>query len=166
MHLVAGCRLIFGNLAGQCAEEERVIAKCPKQWEQLIAGTAPFPGDESTPEREPRSVEMSLKFKVGSALSTAKTYSPVIVVGEIRRGIEKVRPTEPVFASQLELWLRRLQLDYQNGECLVVRALEKRLLRADAKIARVGERALGMRSAICGYAEALTKNNLVHKADF
>ena len=41
-------------------------------------------------------------------------FTSVIVVGEIRRGIEKIRPTDPVFASQLELWLRRLQLDYQD----------------------------------------------------
>jgi toxin FitB len=38
----------------------------------------------------------------------------VIVIGEIRRGIEKVRPAEPVFACQLELWLCRLQTDYQD----------------------------------------------------
>ena len=41
-------------------------------------------------------------------------FTSVIVVGEIRRGIEKIRPTDPVSASQLELWLRRLQLDYQD----------------------------------------------------
>jgi len=38
-------------------------------------------------------------------------FTSVIAVGEIRRGIEKIRPTDPVFASQLELWLRRLQLE-------------------------------------------------------
>ena len=41
-------------------------------------------------------------------------FTSVIVVGEIRRGNREDRPTDPVFASQLELWLRRLQLDYQN----------------------------------------------------
>ena len=41
-------------------------------------------------------------------------FTSVIVVGEIRRGIEKIRPTDPVFASQLELWLRRLKVDYQD----------------------------------------------------
>jgi predicted nucleic acid-binding protein len=30
------------------------------------------------------------------------------------RGIEKTRPTYPVFASQLELWLHKLQIDYQD----------------------------------------------------
>jgi hypothetical protein len=29
-------------------------------------------------------------------------------------GIEKTRPTYPVFASQLELWLHKLQIDYQD----------------------------------------------------
>jgi hypothetical protein len=42
-------------------------------------------------------------------------FTSVIVVGEIRRRIEKIRPTDSVFASQFELWLRRLQLDYQTG---------------------------------------------------
>ena len=41
-------------------------------------------------------------------------FTSVIVVGEIRRGIERIRPTDPVFASQLELWLRRLRVDYQD----------------------------------------------------
>jgi toxin FitB len=41
-------------------------------------------------------------------------FSSVIVVGEIRRGIEKIRPTHPIFASQLELWLGRLKVDYQD----------------------------------------------------
>jgi predicted nucleic acid-binding protein len=33
---------------------------------------------------------------------------------EKRGGIEKTRPTYPVFASQLELWLHKLQIDYQD----------------------------------------------------
>jgi toxin FitB len=41
-------------------------------------------------------------------------FTSVIVVGEIRRRIEKIRPTDSVFASKLELWLRRLRLDYQD----------------------------------------------------
>jgi toxin FitB len=55
--------------------------------------------------------------KVQSWLSSVYSedlFISVIVIGEIRRGIEKVRPTDPVFASQLELWLRRLQVDYQD----------------------------------------------------
>ena len=49
-----------------------------------------------------------------SSVDSEDLFTSVIVVGEIRRGIEKIRPTDPVFASQLELWLRRLQLDYQD----------------------------------------------------
>jgi toxin FitB len=55
--------------------------------------------------------------KVQSWLSSVYSedlFISVIVIGEIRRGIEKVRPTDPVFASQLELWLRRLQVDYRD----------------------------------------------------
>jgi predicted nucleic acid-binding protein len=58
---------------------------------------------------------MSLKFKAGSVQSTARTYSPASLslaksAGESRR----FGPTDPVFASQLELWLRRLKVDYQD----------------------------------------------------
>jgi len=48
------------------------------------------------------------------SVDSADLFTSVIVVGEIRRGIEKIRPTDPVFASQLELWLRRLKADYQD----------------------------------------------------
>jgi toxin FitB len=49
-----------------------------------------------------------------ASVDSEDLFTSVIVVGEIRRGIEKIRPTDPVFASQLELWLRRLQLDYED----------------------------------------------------
>ena len=49
-----------------------------------------------------------------SSVSSEDLFTSVIVVGEIRRGIEKIRPTDPVFASHLELWLRRLQIDYRD----------------------------------------------------
>jgi toxin FitB len=49
-----------------------------------------------------------------SSVYSEDLFTSVIVVGEIRRGIEKIRPTDPVFASQLELWLHKLQIDYQD----------------------------------------------------
>jgi predicted nucleic acid-binding protein len=49
-----------------------------------------------------------------SSVSSEDLFFSVIVIGEIRRGIEKVRPADPVFASRLELWLRTLQTDYQD----------------------------------------------------
>ena len=49
-----------------------------------------------------------------SAVDSEDLFTSVMVVGEIRRGIEKVRPTDPIFASQLELWLHRLQIDYRD----------------------------------------------------
>jgi predicted nucleic acid-binding protein len=49
-----------------------------------------------------------------SSVSSDDLFTSVIVIGEIRRGIEKVRPADPVFASQLEFWLRTFQSDYQD----------------------------------------------------
>ena len=49
-----------------------------------------------------------------SSVYSEDLFTSVIVVGEIRRGIEKIRPTDPVFASQLELWLHKLQIDYKD----------------------------------------------------
>jgi predicted nucleic acid-binding protein len=49
-----------------------------------------------------------------SSVSSDDLFTSVIVIGEIRRGIEKVRPADPVFASQLELWLHTFQSDYQD----------------------------------------------------
>jgi toxin FitB len=46
-------------------------------------------------------------------------FTSVIVAGEMRRGNEKIRPTDRVFASQLELWLRRLKVDYQDRILLI-----------------------------------------------
>ena len=63
--------------------------------------------------RKKRRNEPKVQGWLGS-VDSGDLFISVIVVGEIRRGIEKIRPTDPVFASQLELWLRRLQLDYQD----------------------------------------------------
>jgi len=63
--------------------------------------------------RKKRRNEPKVQAWLGSVDSEG-LFTSVIAVGEIRRGIEKIRPTDPVFASQLELWLRRLQLDYQD----------------------------------------------------
>jgi hypothetical protein len=49
-----------------------------------------------------------------SSVDSEDLFTSVIVIGEIRRGIEKVRPADPVFASQLAVWLRKLQIDYQD----------------------------------------------------
>jgi toxin FitB len=48
------------------------------------------------------------------SVSSEDLFTSVIVIGEIRRGTEKIRPIDPVFASQLELWLRRFQTDYHD----------------------------------------------------
>jgi predicted nucleic acid-binding protein len=49
-----------------------------------------------------------------SSVPSDDLFTSVIVIGEIRRGIEKIRPADPVFASRLELWLHALQSDYQG----------------------------------------------------
>jgi toxin FitB len=63
--------------------------------------------------RKKRSNEPKVRRWLNSVYSE-DLFISVIVVGEIRRGIEKIRPTDPVFASQLELWLHKLQIDYQD----------------------------------------------------
>jgi predicted nucleic acid-binding protein len=63
--------------------------------------------------RKKRRNEPKVQGWLGS-VDSEDLFTSVIVVGEIRRGIEKIRPNDPVFASKLELWLRRLQLDYQD----------------------------------------------------
>jgi toxin FitB len=63
--------------------------------------------------RKKRRNEPKVQGWLGS-VDSEDLFTSVIVVGEIRRGIEKIRPTDPVFASQLELWLRRLKVDYQD----------------------------------------------------
>ena len=35
-------------------------------------------------------------------------HTSVVVLGELKRGIERVRPKDPVFARELERWLTRL----------------------------------------------------------
>jgi toxin FitB len=41
-------------------------------------------------------------------------FTSVLVIGEIRRGIELKRPTNPAFAAKLERWLRWLQQDFRK----------------------------------------------------
>ncbi|MBV8099701.1 MAG: type II toxin-antitoxin system VapC family toxin [Verrucomicrobia bacterium] len=38
----------------------------------------------------------------------------MLVVGEIRHGIEKKRAKDPMFATRLEHWLQRIAHDYQS----------------------------------------------------
>jgi toxin FitB len=44
----------------------------------------------------------------------ADAYLSVLVVGEIRQGIERVRPRDPVQADALERWLGRLATAYRE----------------------------------------------------
>jgi predicted nucleic acid-binding protein len=44
----------------------------------------------------------------------ADAYLNVLVVGEIRQGIERVRPRDPVQADALERWLGRLATAYRE----------------------------------------------------
>jgi predicted nucleic acid-binding protein len=63
--------------------------------------------------RKKRRNEPKVQSWLGS-VDSEDLFTSVIVVGEIRRGIEKIRPAGSVFASQLELWLRGLQVNYQD----------------------------------------------------
>jgi predicted nucleic acid-binding protein len=41
-------------------------------------------------------------------------FMSVLVIGEIRQGVEKKRETDPIFASKLENWLRGIIRDYRS----------------------------------------------------
>src|SRR6516164_6190170 len=47
-------------------------------------------------------------------VQNSELFTSVLVIGEIRRGIELKRPTNPAFAANLERWLRWIQQDFQN----------------------------------------------------
>jgi toxin FitB len=49
-----------------------------------------------------------------STVQDSELFTSVLVIGEIRRGIELKRPTNPGFAAKLERWLRRIQEDFQS----------------------------------------------------
>ena len=59
-----------------------------------------------TPEKS-RDLAAWLNDKSGDDL-----YLSVIAVGEIRKGIETVRPSDPAFATDIETWLGALERDY------------------------------------------------------
>lgn len=41
-------------------------------------------------------------------------FTSVLVIGEIRHGIEKKRIKDPMFAAKLERWLQEIVRDYQS----------------------------------------------------
>jgi predicted nucleic acid-binding protein len=49
-----------------------------------------------------------------STVQDSELFTSVLVIGEIRRGIELKRSTNPAFAAKQERWLRWLQQDFQN----------------------------------------------------
>jgi len=48
-----------------------------------------------------------------NTIHSSELFTSVLVIGEIRRGIELKRPTNPAFAAKLERWLRWIQQDFQ-----------------------------------------------------
>lgn len=59
-------------------------------------------------------------------VSGDEVYLSVLVIGEIRRGIESVRRRDPVAAGALDAWLGRLSSEYAD-----------RLLPIDARVAEL-----------------------------
>ena len=49
-----------------------------------------------------------------STVPDSELFTSVLVIGEIRRGIELKRPTDPTFAAKLERWLRGIQQNFQD----------------------------------------------------
>jgi toxin FitB len=46
---------------------------------------------------------------------SAELFTSVLVIGEIRQGIEKKRMKDPAFAAKLEQWLRGILRDFQSS---------------------------------------------------
>jgi predicted nucleic acid-binding protein len=61
-----------------------------------------------------------------AAIDRGTVFMSVLVLGEIRRGIELVRPRDPVYANELEAWLGWIEKEFAN-----------RILPIDAAIADV-----------------------------
>ena len=49
-----------------------------------------------------------------TSVSSADLYLSVLVVGEVRQGIERLRRRDPAQASVIETWLATLQRDYAD----------------------------------------------------
>lgn len=64
---------------------------------------------------KPRPNEKVVAFLAAQA--SVDLYLPVLVLGKIRTGIERARPTKPDGAARYEAWLARLTSDY--GERLL-----------------------------------------------
>ena len=62
--------------------------------------------------RRPRG-DASVKVWISSA-PTGEPYLSVLVIGEIRRGIELLRRTDPAQADTYESWLQALRRDYAD----------------------------------------------------
>lgn len=45
---------------------------------------------------------------------TRELFTSVLVIGEIRHGIEKKRTMDPIFATKLESWVHGIMRDYQS----------------------------------------------------
>jgi len=62
----------------------------------------------------------------------AEAYLSVLVVGEIRQGIERVRPRDPGQADALERWLARLVTTYRSRILAVTAAVAEEWGRLNA----------------------------------
>ncbi len=58
-----------------------------------------------------------------ASVSAEELYVSVLVLGEIRKGIELARPKDVAKAALLEDWLHRFELDYPDRILIVDRAV-------------------------------------------
>ena len=49
-----------------------------------------------------------------NTVEDSELFTSVLVIGEIRRGVELKRPTNPAFAAKLERWLQSIQQDFRH----------------------------------------------------
>ncbi len=63
----------------------------------------------------------------------AKLYLSVLVVGEIRQGIERLRPRDPGRAERVESWLGRLAKEYEDRLIPITSAVAEQWGRLNAE---------------------------------
>ncbi len=68
-------------------------------------------------------------------VGTSELFLSVLVMGEIRKGVETLRKSDPLQAQHLERWLERLQIDFGD-----------QILGVDTKVADEWGRMITMRS--------------------
>lgn len=99
-----------------------------------------------------------------SSIGDDELYLSVLVLGEIRRGVELARPRDPKKASVLDDWLKEITHAFQNRLLSVNQAVADRWGRMNAKrTLSVVDGLLAATAAVHGLT--LVTRNISHVAD-